>query len=456
MKKAFIYTRVSTMEQAKNGYSIGEQTRSLKAYCSAKGWKVCGIFTDAGKSGGNLKRDALQDMISRITETDIVLVYKLDRLSRSQKDTLTLIEDVFIANGVDFVSMTENFDTSTPFGRAMIGLLSVFAQLEKDKIKERMGIGRDAHIRDGFMWGNLPIGYERNGKEIVVNEYLAMQVKEMFRLVASGVRLSDVVRDFNERGFDLLGQIDTSHVRRIIRNKAYLGFVNYNGETFDGRHPALIDQETFDKANARLDENAEKQCGGRKNSYLSGLLYCSRCGSRYGSRTTGNPRKKLRNYCCYSRFLLGNASAKSESKCMNKIWRQNDLESLVFDEIRKLSVRSSTKKTDDSERIAVLNRELSSIDRQISRFLDLYGSSAISEKMLDEKVTALNEKKAKIRQEIETSKPSRSLPDAIDLSKTLDAVLKRNDFDEICDLLHSLIDRIELDGDDVRIHWSFC
>ena len=133
----FCYVRVSTENQLEN-YSIEEQTKRLEAYCLAKGWTIPEVYTDGGFSGGNTNRPALQmmlhDLHSNIAQA--VVVYKLDRLSRSQKDTLMLIEDEFLANHVDFISVNENFDTSTPFDRAMIGMLSVFAQLEKDQIVE--------------------------------------------------------------------------------------------------------------------------------------------------------------------------------------------------------------------------------------------------------------------------------------------------------------------------------
>ena len=126
------------------GYSIQAQTERLQAYCKAKGWGVFHTYTDAGFSGSNMERPALSQLLEDVEagRVDCVLVYKLDRLSRSQKDTLHMIEDIFLANGCDFVSMSENFDTSTPLGRAMIGILSVFAQLEREQIRERMAMGR--------------------------------------------------------------------------------------------------------------------------------------------------------------------------------------------------------------------------------------------------------------------------------------------------------------------------
>ena len=121
------------------------------------------VFTDGGYSGGNTSRPALTELLSAVQkhQADAILVYKLDRLSRSQKDTLTLI-DTFLQNNCDFISMTENFDTSSPFGRATIGMLSVFAQLEREQIKERMSMGKEGRAKEGKWHGGYytPVGYD--------------------------------------------------------------------------------------------------------------------------------------------------------------------------------------------------------------------------------------------------------------------------------------------------------
>lgn len=128
------YVRVSTREQAEKGYSVSEQQERLKAYCLAKDWVVAQVITDPGFSGAKLERPGMQQLISLVQtkKCDAVLVWKLDRLSRSQKDTLYLIEDVFLKNGCAFVSMNENFDTSTAFGRAMfISLVRKYTRAKK-------------------------------------------------------------------------------------------------------------------------------------------------------------------------------------------------------------------------------------------------------------------------------------------------------------------------------------
>ena len=144
-KRVFIYVRVSTTEQAEEGYSLGEQEARLRKLCEANDWILVKVYTDGGFSGGNTDRPALQEMIKALEkgEADMVLVDKLDRLSRSQFDTLYMIQKVFMPQDVAFVSRAESFDTSTPFGRAMVGILAVFAELDRERIKERMSEGRE-------------------------------------------------------------------------------------------------------------------------------------------------------------------------------------------------------------------------------------------------------------------------------------------------------------------------
>lgn len=195
MKKAGLYIRVSTLEQAQEGYSIGAQKERLIAFCKAHDWAIADIYVDGGYTGANLDRPGMQKLISEIGKMDVVLVYKLDRLSRSQKDTLYLIEEVFLPNNVDFVSMNESFDTSTPFGRAMIGILSVFAQLEREQIKERTQMGRIARAKQGLYHGGgcMPIGYDYKDGKLVVNEYEAIQIKKIFEWYIGGMATDKIL-----------------------------------------------------------------------------------------------------------------------------------------------------------------------------------------------------------------------------------------------------------------------
>lgn len=150
-----------------------------------------------------MKRTGIQKLITDIKDCNIVLVYKLDRLSRSQRDTLYLIEDVFLPNNVDFVSVQKSFDSSTPFGKAMIGLLAVFAQLERKQIKERTQMGRIALAKFGLYHGGdySPIGYNYENGKLIVNSYEAEQVRKIYEWYIADDSLSGITKRLHEAGY---------------------------------------------------------------------------------------------------------------------------------------------------------------------------------------------------------------------------------------------------------------
>ena len=152
--KAGLYARVSTDIQLE-GYSIDAQKEFLLNYAKAKEFTEYEYYVDGGYSGKDLERPAIQKLIRDVKEhkIDCVIVFKLDRISRSQKDTLYLIEEVFNKYNVGFVSVRENFDTTTPFGKAMVGVLSIFAQLERETILERTKIGIQKRAENGYWKG---------------------------------------------------------------------------------------------------------------------------------------------------------------------------------------------------------------------------------------------------------------------------------------------------------------
>ena len=297
-----IYVRVSGHEQEDN-YSIPEQIERTKKYCDAKDWMVHKIYTDSVYTGSNMERPGLQDMLKDCEngKLDMVLVYKLDRLSRSQKDTLYLIEDVFEKNGVGFTSMTENFDTSTPHGKFIIGILSVFAQLEREKIKERTMIGKDSRAKEGKWHGGtwIPLGYDYKDGLLIVNEYEAMQVKEIADLFLKRTPVRTIANMMTDKGYrHKHGEWDAKTIRRVLSNPVYIGMIKHRDNLYEGIHEAIFDQKTFDDIQKIMEERKE-QYGSTKayNSLLGGFLFCKNCGGRYA-------RQRMNQhlyYACYSR-----------------------------------------------------------------------------------------------------------------------------------------------------------
>lgn len=307
MSVAACYVRVSTENQKEN-YSIEEQKSRLRAFCEAKDIVIGKMYVDGGYSGGNLRRPALQELLRRLPEYDLVIVYKLDRLSRSQKDTLMLIEDYFLARKVDFISVCENFDTSTPLGRAMIGMLSVFAQLEKEQITERFTMGRIARAKNGYYHGGptAPVGYDYVDGQLIVNEKKARQVRELFERFCRGVSIHDCWRHMQARYGASGGWSSETQIRHVLVNEVYLGKVKFQGESYPGLHPPVIPEELFSRAQALLQERKSSVSAGSRpfapRTLLSGLLICGQCGARFhgehGWYVCGGRRKRRREPAC--------------------------------------------------------------------------------------------------------------------------------------------------------------
>lgn len=467
--KVALYPRVSTQEQALHGHSIGEQIDRLQNYCKAMGWLVYDVYTDAGFSGASLDRPGLTRLLDDVKahKVDKVLVYKLDRLSRSQKDTLYLIEDCFLANGVDFVSMSENFDTSTPLGRAMIGILAVFAQLEREQIKERMVMGKEARAKKGLYSGGslAPVGYDYIDGKLVVNEAEAIQIREAFEMIADGASLYRVAKIFIERGYTTkYGAWTYPTLRNAIKGKTCLGMVKHKGVYYSGEHEPIISQELYDKAQATISGNVI-HTSDKTSSYLVGLLYCKQCGARYGKRHRERVSHKDPSvifnydyYVCYSQLKVNKALV-YDPQCKNKKWKCEELEELVFSQIRQLEIlpgKTSPKRT--NRKTEAINSELKKIDTQLSKLMDLYTLGTFPLDVLTEKVENLKTKKEKLKasllEEKMNAKKSDKSRDASALLGSFDNLLAHGNADEVRDALALLIDKIELDGDDVLIHWN--
>ena len=469
-----LYPRVSTLEQARDGYSINEQIDRMKMYCEAKGWKVHKIYTDAGYSGADTDRPGLQELIkdAEAKRFNAVLVYKLDRLSRSQKDTLTLIEDVFLPNGVDFISMTENLDTSTPFGRAMVGILSVFAQLEREQIKERMEVGKMGRAKDGRWCGSpcVPIGYDLVDGELKINEYEAMQIQELFRLFNLRISQRRVSKMLNFKGYTTKngGSWEGKHyLRPILENKHYIGMVSYKDEWYDGIHDAIIDKETFDKAQQILAErDAETNAREPKiNSVIAGLVHCGQCGNKYFHRIAKSGDKEWGYYTCYKRTANTGKwkELPRDQRCKNKNWKSADLEDKILGEIRKLALNPDafvveSYEDDNAAKIKILTDRMEKIEPQISKLMDLYSIGGIDFETVQNKMTPLIAEKEGLAVEIrhlENVREKMSKEDAVGIALSLCDVIDSGDMDEIKFLIRELIEKIVVDNETIHIHWKF-
>lgn len=465
MKRTALYIRVSTTRQEQEGYSIPLQKERLIAYCKAKGWAVAGVFIDPGHSGSTLERPGITALVDGVKDGkfDVVLVYKLDRLSRSQKDTLFLIEDVFMANGTDFVSMQESFDTTTIYGRAMVGILSVFAQMERETITERTLMGRAGRAEDGY-WhggGTDPIGYDYVDGELVVNEEEAAQVRDVYDMYAAGFSVSEISRRMDGRRTKHGDWSHTSTVGNVLDNPLYAGTIHFDGVRGPGRHTPVVSEELDRKVKARRSRLLRVEAAGDSAYLLTSMIYCDCCGARYFPNKRPNGRVV---YSCHSRAKK-NKKMVRDPGCKAPHIAVEDLDAMVVFEVMTLAanpaqVDALIKKEaagDGGSGSAGVSEEIKRLDGEISRLMDLLQYDQVaSVGDIAERISKVHAERAKLDYGMRESVPRHYdvemvkgiLYDIRYVWSSLDVRAKRS-------YLLQLIDGVHISDGGIRVSWSF-
>lgn len=364
-KKTALYIRVSTEAQAEEGYSIGAQTDRLTAFCHMKAIDDFTCFVDGGYSGSHLERPGMQQLIAAVCAGEIarVVVYKLDRLSRSQKDTLYLIEDVFLPHQVEFVSINENIDTGTPYGRAMVGILSAFAQLERENIFLRTRMGMLERVKRG-LWpggGRTPYGYDYDTSlGILVPNADAPKVPELFELFADGWSVQRLSAAY--------GFVYPNLVSQILRHEIYTGSIRYKGNLYTGKHEPLISTAIFDKVQQQRQERTTRP---RTESIhlLSGLLVCGCCGAKMRYQKWGKAGMKL---VCYSRDS-SKPHLVQDPNCPNRGVMAEQVERVVVDDLKQLSISPSAGAPSSDNR-SLLQKQHTRQEDKLRRLYELYAT----------------------------------------------------------------------------------
>jgi site-specific DNA recombinase len=331
-----VYTRKSTEEGLDQDFnSLDAQREAAEAYIQSQknlGWTLIpNQYNDGGFSGGSLDRPALQRLLQDIEagRVDCVVVYKVDRLSRSLLDFARLV-DQFDQRSVSFVSVTQQFNTTTSLGRLTLNILLSFAQFERDIIGERTRDKMSAARRKGKWVGGTPVlGYDVDpgGGRLVINEKEARRVREIFELYRNHRSFSVVVAELERRnwrtkswtsngGVKHLGRPFTkASLRRLLINAIYAGKVEHKGAIYAGEHPAIVEPTVWESINAELRARHREQYSKRvkQNALLAGLLYCASCDCLMIATYTAKRGLRYRYYVCQTARQKGWASCPTKS-----------------------------------------------------------------------------------------------------------------------------------------------
>lgn len=495
-----IYARQSI--DKKDSISIESQIDFCKK--EAHGQSVT-VYSDKGFSGSNIHRPDFERMLNDVKSGKInkVIVYRLDRISRSLLDFANIIE-LFKANNVEFVSATEKFDTSTPMGNAMLSITMVFAQLERETIQKRIEDNYYARGKKGFfLGGKTPYGFQKEPIQIdgvktsnlVPNPTEAPHLLKMYQMYASMDislgKLSDYLNEHNIPA-PFGGRLDSLKISRILHNPVYVkanadiylyfkekgciitndlsDFVGTNGCYLYGKrdrsagkytdisnhtlslsiHKGLIEPDEWLQCQYKLDNNKQiKNTGRGKYTWLSGLTKCGYC----GYAMTVSTFKDYKYFICRGRTNYHVCDSHTKTIYVE------DIESYVEQEIQKKGKKLTAVKEIDTqqptEEYNSIKIQLIEIERQLENLIDnLANANAVVSKYINDKITALDRQKTALMEDLKLH-TMKSKND--DLSSI---VQKINDWDNQSfeskkHIAHALIKRINIKKDEIQIDWNY-
>ena len=479
-----IYTRKSTEEGLQQEFnSLDQQRDRCELYIGSQedqGW-VClpQRYDDGGFTGGNMDRPALQQLLADIAaeKVDCVVVYKVDRLSRSLMD-FSKIMDQFEKHNVSFVSVTQQFNTTSSMGRLTLHILLSFAQFERELISERTRDKMAAARRRGkWAGGKPPLGYDVVNSRLVVNELEADRIREIFCLYLDRKSLLEVVKELNHRGWTTKrwttkggkvkggSKFDKNNLYYFLRNVLYIGKVSYQDEIYEGEHEGIVEPAVFEQVQQQLMRHGKSGGLGtrvKNGGILSSLIRCHACGCAMTHTYTARGTKRYRYYVCL------HAQKRGYDTCPAPSVPAEELERFVVDQIRVIGRDSSLLATSLAEIARRAEQEAHHLNQE-AKLLTGHIHAAYGELSQVSVRPGSEDRTAKIQTEID--KHQRRLAE---IRRTLDSLattrIDRNDvkrvfsmFDPLWNamspldqsrLLRLLIDRIDYDGQsgEIELH----
>ncbi len=401
---AGVYPRVSTPDQSRFGHSLDEQEEKLKQLCAFKGYKIYKVYREEGVSAKNTNRPKFQEMMQDMKDGKInkIVVYKLDRLTRSIRDLETIC-NLLEEYNCSLESVAEEINTSNANGKFFMRMITILAQLEIERTSERTKFGLAGAFKKGHLPGKPPLGFMKVGKDkkVCINEVEAEVIKKIFNMYLEGSSVCSICEKFNDENV-LNRHWATTTVDSILSNKLYIGTVEYgkrkgvNVQVFENAIPTIIDKTVFEMVQERKQKNQKNYR--RKRTYIfMQKIACSKChkimGGESSTSKTGEKHVYYKCNCCKVRI----SEKKIEEKLMKFL---NDMLDffLIIDNSFKASLTSDTeleikkyeKVRDD------LNRKINRIKKAFidevveeTDFVKEFQSLKQELKIIDKKITDL-------------------------------------------------------------------
>ena len=445
-KRLALYTRVSTIEQSEEGYSIDEQERLLRSWAEKNNYEVYKCYSDRGISGKDIKnRSALKELLKDAEEKkfDMVISWKINRISRKLADVLKIV-DILEKNDITFKSYSEPFETDTPAGKMQFQMMALIGEFERGTIAQNVKMGMCAKAKSGEWCGGRVLGYDlvpidsqegakRKKNRLTINEKEAEAVRFIFNEYVSGKGYKAITNQLNKLGYKTKKGNDFSvgSIREILTNPVYIGKVRYNVRQnwsekrrrninanpiiTDGIHEPIIDEGLWDKVQAIMESKKGKPSRIYDGEYpLTGILRCPKCGagmviSRTTNKLADGTKKRIAYYCC------GAWKNKGTSVCNSNTIRVDKANEYVFTKISELLSNEKMVETIvnniNKERHKKINpakkeleridKELEKIDRKKTKLFEAYEEDLISKEEFKERKDELNKRAKSLQEEKE-------------------------------------------------------
>ncbi|ANB59529.1 recombinase family protein [Anoxybacteroides amylolyticum] len=421
-KKAVIYARVSTEEQANEGFSIQAQLEELHRYAELQKMVVVNEYVDEGFSGKNITgRPKMQQLLkdASLRKFEVVLVYKMDRIARNLKDALE-IHDELQRNDIKLVSAIDNYDTSTPMGKMVFQIMGSFAELERNTIVGRVKMGMTQRAKLGKFNGGQCLGYDSVSKTLVVNESEALIVREIFNLAEQGLGYKAIVSRINEKGYRTKkgNQFAVNAVKEILSNPIYIGKIRFNklenwnekrrkgrNKDFilaDGEHQPLIQLEQWERVQEIRQKRSYKPKRSNDPYILSGLIKCPMCGTGMVPGTSkGEGGRSYRYYICGQHHNKGRTACKANSIradiAENEVMEQLSLLITRSGELQHLLAMINEQRINAIQPVleekAMIQSKIKQCESKINRLVEELLDGTISKTILTPKLNQLEEDK---------------------------------------------------------------
>ena len=445
-KRLALYTRVSTIEQSEEGYSIDEQERLLRSWAEKNNYEVYKCYSDRGISGKDIKnRPALKELLKDAEEKkfDMVISWKINRISRKLADVLKIV-DILEKNDITFKSYSEPFETDTPAGKMQFQMMALIGEFERGTIAQNVKMGMCAKAKAGEWCGGRVLGYDlipvenqegakRRKTKLTINEIEARSVRLIFNEYVNGKGYKAITNQLNKLGYKTKKGNDFSvgSIREILTNPVYIGKVRYNVRQnwsekrrrninanpiiTDGVHEPIIDEVLWDKVQAIMESKKGKPSRIYDGEYpLTGILRCPKCGagmviSRTTNKLADGTKKRIAYYCCGAWKNKGTSVCnsntirvdKANEYVFNKISELLSNEKMVKSIVNNINKERHKKISPAKKELERIDKELEKIDRKKTKLFEAYEEELISKEEFKERKDELNKRAKSLQEEKE-------------------------------------------------------